>query len=133
MRTLSSLVHALMCLASLGFFQTDNAQNARPAATAQQERKETPPKPVPVEDGKVALDAKNTTIQFVGTHVGPKPDPRIGYFSKFTGELAMHETAKAPESVTVEIETASLVTPIGKLTGHLHSPDFFEVRRYPKA
>jgi polyisoprenoid-binding protein YceI len=122
-----------MCFASLGFFQTDDAQNARPDATAQQERKETPPKPVPVEDGKVALDAKNTTIQFVGTHVGSKPDPRIGYFGKFAGELAVHETAKAPESVTLEIDTASLVTPISKLTGHLQSPDFFEVRRYPKA
>jgi polyisoprenoid-binding protein YceI len=122
-----------MCFASIGFFQADSETTTRPAASARQEAKEVPPTPVPVEDGKVALDAKNTTIQFVGTHVGPKPDPRTGYFSKFSGELAVHETAKAPESVTLEIDTASLVTPIGRLTGHLHSPDFFDVRRYPKA
>jgi polyisoprenoid-binding protein YceI len=79
------------------------------------------------------LNAKTTTIQFVGTHVGDRPDPRTGYFTKFAGELAVDESDKAPESVTLEIETASLVTPIGRLTGHLQSPDFFDVRQFPKA
>ena len=137
MRTLSSLVHALMCFASIGFFQADNTQSTRPAASAQREEqeqeKEAPPKPVAVENGKAELNATNTTIRFVGTHVGAKPDPRTGYFSKFTGELEVHETAQAPQAVSLVIDTSSLVTPIGRLTGHLHSPDFFDVRRYPKA
>jgi polyisoprenoid-binding protein YceI len=88
---------------------------------------------VPIKEGKVDLNARTTTIQFVGTHQGDRPDPRTGYFTKFAGELAVDESAKAPESVTVEIETASLTTPIGRLTGHLQSPDFFDVRQFPKA
>ena len=33
----------------------------------------------------------------------------------------------------MEIDTASLGTEIEKLTNHLKSPDFFEVRKYPTA
>jgi polyisoprenoid-binding protein YceI len=133
MKTLSSLTHAIVCLATLGLYQSDAAQNVQPAAATARQKKEPVPVPVPVNDGKVELSAKNTTIQFVGTHIGARPDPRIGYFTKFAGELAVDDSAKAPEAVTLEIDTASLVTPIGKLTGHLHSPDFFDVRQYPKA
>jgi polyisoprenoid-binding protein YceI len=88
---------------------------------------------VPIKEGKVDLNARTTTIQFVGTHVGDRPDPRTGYFTKFTGELAVDESATIPESVTVEIDTDSLVTPIGRLTNHLKSPDFFAAREFPKA
>lgn len=82
----------------------------------------------PVE---VTLSPDNTLIQFVGTHVGDKPDPRTGKFGKFKG------TAKAADgkltSVAVTIETASLETEIDKLTNHLKNADFFDVRRHPEA
>ncbi|RCS40465.1 YceI family protein [Bremerella cremea] len=82
----------------------------------------------PVE---VTLSPDNTLIQFVGTHVGDKPDPRTGNFGKFKG------TAKANDgkltSVTVAIETASLETEFDKLTNHLKNADFFDVRRHPEA
>jgi polyisoprenoid-binding protein YceI len=133
MQTLSSLSYAVVCLLTLGLYQSDTTQESPQAAPADRAKKEPAPKPVPIDDGKVELNAKNTTIQFVGAHMGERPDPRTGYFTKFAGELAVYESAKAPESVTLEIDTASLVTPIGKLTGHLHSPDFFDVRQYPKA
>ena len=82
----------------------------------------------PVE---VALTPENTLIQFVGTHVGDKPDPRTGKFGKLTGS-AKGADGKLTE-VMVTIDTASLETEIEKLTNHLKSPDFFDVRQHPEA
>lgn len=77
------------------------------------------------------LDGANTTIAFVGTHVGDKPDPRKGRFEKLSGNIAVVSGEIA--AIHVEIETASLNTEIEKLTNHLKSPDFFDVRQFPKA
>jgi polyisoprenoid-binding protein YceI len=101
--------------------------------TEKSTKKEPAPTPVPVEKGKAALTPKNTTIQFVGLHTGDEPNPRTGYFTTFKGQAAFDESTKAPTAAIVEIDTKSLITPIGRLTGHLQSPDFFDVRKYPKA
>lgn len=103
------------------------------AAETVTKEKVLPPAPVPVDAGKVSLAASNTTIQFVGTHVGPEPNPRTGYFTRFKGELVVDEATQAPTAASVHIDTPSLTTPIARLTGHLHSPDFFDVRQFPKA
>ena len=89
--------------------------------------------PVPVAGGKVALAPENTKIVFVGTHAAPKkPDPRTGGFAKFKGEAAVD--GKALKSVSVDIDTTSLWTEIGgRLTDHLKSVDFLEVREHPTA
>jgi polyisoprenoid-binding protein YceI len=90
--------------------------------------------PVPLSGGAATLSPDNTKIQFVGTHSGAKPDPRTGGFAKFKGKAEVDAATKSLKSVSVEIDTASLFTEIGqKLTDHLKSPDFFEVREYPKA
>jgi polyisoprenoid-binding protein YceI len=89
--------------------------------------------PVPMQAGTVRFGPENTKIQFVGTHVGPRPDPRVGGFAKFTGTLTVDPAAKTIQSVSVEIDTNSLFTEIDRLTNHLKSADFFEVRRYPTA
>lgn len=82
----------------------------------------------PVE---VKLTPENTLIQFVGIHKGDKPDPRTGKFGKFNG-LAKAADGKLTE-VTIVIDTPSLETEIEKLTNHLKSPDFFDVRQNPEA
>ena len=90
--------------------------------------------PVALADGVATLSAANTKIQFTGTHSPPKePDPRVGVFGKFQGEAKVDAAAKTLQSVTVEIDTASLTTPIEKLTNHLQSEDFFHVREFPAA
>jgi polyisoprenoid-binding protein YceI len=88
---------------------------------------------VTVESNSVKLSPENTRIQFVGTHVGAKPDPRTGVFAKFSGKVDVDAGKKVLKSVTVDIATESLETPIQKLTNHLRSPDFFDVRTYPSA
>jgi polyisoprenoid-binding protein YceI len=79
------------------------------------------------------LTPLNSKIEFIGTHFGDRPDPRTGGFERFSGEIQVDSAAGAPKSITVEIETDSLWTQISKLTTHLKSVDFFEVRQYPSA
>jgi polyisoprenoid-binding protein YceI len=108
----------------------DALATADPAAATAGEATATP---VPVEDGKAALSAENTKIQFVGTHTGEKPDPRVGGFAQFSGEAVVDSDAKTLQSVTVDIDTTSLFTPFEKLTTHLQSVDFFDVNEHPTA
>ncbi len=89
--------------------------------------------PVPIADGKAILTPDNTSIGFVGTHVGSKPDPRTGGFAQFTGTAEVDTSAKALKSASVEIKTDSLWTQIPPLTSHLKSPDFFDTQKHPTA
>lgn len=86
---------------------------------------------LPTPGGKAALSPANTKIQFVCAHVGSRPDPRKGTFTKFSGQAAVE--GNALRSISFEIDTTTLVTDFDKLTTHLKSPDFFETRRYPTA
>src|SRR6476659_7462485 len=61
---------------------------------------------VPAPNGAAVLTPENTKIQFVCAHVGPKPDPRKGGFSKFIGKAVVD--GKSLKSVSLEIDTASL-------------------------
>ncbi len=107
---------------------TSLAQVAAPPETAS-----VAVKAVPIASGKVTLSPENTLIQFVGTHLGDSPDPRTGNFQKFQGELSVDAKAKTLKSVQVEIDIASLWTPLPPLTTHLNSPDFFDSRQFPTA
>jgi polyisoprenoid-binding protein YceI len=133
----SHLLILTLGLSLVGAAENATAQaTAAPALPTAQDNKEPAPVPVPVKEGKVALTPKNTTIQFVGLHTGPEPNPRTGYFTKFTGGLAIDPATSAPQAALLEIETPSLVTPgrgLERLTGHLRSPDFFDVEQFPKA
>jgi polyisoprenoid-binding protein YceI len=88
---------------------------------------------VALTDGKAQLDPSNTHIGWVGTHTGDNPNPRVGSFEKFQGVAEVDPAAKTLKSLSVEIDTASLKSPIDNLTTHLNSPDFFDTREYPKA
>jgi polyisoprenoid-binding protein YceI len=70
-------------------------------------------------------------IEFVGTKPEGKHD---GGFKSFTVNVApIPKEDLAGCKITVEIDTDSLWADNPKLTAHLKSPDFFEVRKYPKA
>jgi polyisoprenoid-binding protein YceI len=90
-------------------------------------------KPVPVAGGAATISPENSKITFVGTHSGEKPDPRSGGFGKFSGKITVDPTTKSVKSISADIDTTSLYTPIPKLTDHLKTADFFEVREYPAA
>lgn len=77
------------------------------------------------------LTSANTKVEFIGTHTGDKPDPRHGEFKELSGKVVVD--GADVKSIEVEFQTASLETSIEKLTNHLKSPDFFDVRQHPTA
>ncbi|MDB4539526.1 YceI family protein [Saprospiraceae bacterium] len=90
--------------------------------------------PVPLKDDTAKLSPNNTRVEFVGTHEGPKPDPRIGGFEKFSGDLVVNSGGESVKSLMLDFETGSMFTKLGnKLTTHLKSDDFLNVKKYPQA
>jgi polyisoprenoid-binding protein YceI len=82
----------------------------------------------PAEPLKFANSA--STIEFTGTK---KDGMHSGGFRKFTGTIDAPGGDFAKAKVTVDIRTDSLYSDNEKLTGHLKSPDFFDVRNHPTA
>jgi polyisoprenoid-binding protein YceI len=71
-----------------------------------------------------------SSLTFVGAKVTNKHDGALGAF-KGTVDLVDGDLTKS--SAKVEIEMASISADDPKLTGHLKSPDFFDVEKFPKA
>jgi polyisoprenoid-binding protein YceI len=86
---------------------------------------------VSVSGGAATINPQNSRIQFICAHVGAKPDPRKGSFAKFTGKAVVE--GKSLKSISFDIDATSVSTEFEKLTTHLKSPDFFDVRRFPTA
>jgi len=56
-----------------------------------------------------------------------------GGFKTFTGTITLGDAKPEASKVDIEIDTASIFADAEQLTGHLKSPDFFDVATYPKA
>ncbi|HET9959472.1 MAG TPA: YceI family protein [Polyangiaceae bacterium] len=76
-----------------------------------------------------AFSNEGSQLAFVGAKVTGKHD---GSFKAFRGTISVVDNDPAKSTVTVEADSASLDTDTAKLTGHLKSPDFFDVEKYPK-
>jgi polyisoprenoid-binding protein YceI len=81
-------------------------------------------------DVKYALTSDNTTVSFVGKKTGGKHD---GGFKKLTGSATVPDGDLTKLALEVEIDTDSIFSDDAKLTTHLKSPDFFDVKNKPKA
>jgi polyisoprenoid-binding protein YceI len=76
------------------------------------------------------LTDKNTTITFVGTKPGGKHD---GGFKGITGSASAQNNDPTTLKFSVDIDVNSIYTDEPKLTAHLKSPDFFDVKANPKS
>jgi polyisoprenoid-binding protein YceI len=84
----------------------------------------------PVDATTYAFDGKDSKVSFVGAKAIGKHD---GSFGTFTGSIKIPGTDIEKGSVSASIDTASVTSDDEKLTGHLKSPDFFDVEKFPKA
>jgi polyisoprenoid-binding protein YceI len=92
----------------------------------------------PVENATSAPNAANTvtanvikeksSIDFVGAKV---TKDHKGKFNAFDGTITY--AGAIPQGVKFDIDVNSLQTDDAKLDGHLKSPDFFDVAKFPKA
>lgn len=131
------LVAMQPCLAQQATDAPEQEQQTEQRAPEQpktgEQAKSDAPKPVAIEDGIAKLTAKNTKVEFIGTHKGDKPDPRLGGFEKFDGQLQFSEDGKTLKGITVEFQTGSIWTLIPNLTAHLKTADFLDVEKHPTA
>jgi polyisoprenoid-binding protein YceI len=78
--------------------------------------------------GKYTIDPAHTSILFDVNHLGVST--LTGRFNTFEGEIDLNPKGKSTLNVT--IETKSVDTNHEKRDVHLRSPDFFNVKQFPK-
>jgi polyisoprenoid-binding protein YceI len=115
---------------------SQRAATRRPAPGGPQPGKVSPPgdgrqpATVAAPDAPGVLSPGNTKITFVGTKKDGRHD---GGFKTFSGSIVPIQGELTASKITLDIDTQSLWADNPKLTNHLKSPDFFEVKKYPKA
>lgn len=78
---------------------------------------------------KYTADVDKSSIEWVGS----KPDGKHqGGFKKFTATADVNHEQPDSSSLQITIETSSLFADDDRLAAHLKSPDFFNIRKYPK-
>ena len=77
----------------------------------------------------LAINPSNSKIEFVGAKVTAS---HPGGFTDFVGKIDLGDPIEKSQ-IEVTIHTASLYADKEKLTKHLKSPDFFDVRKFPTA
>lgn len=75
------------------------------------------------------IDSAHTVIEFSAKHM--MVTTVKGRFTKFSGKIDLDEANPAASFVDITIDTNSVSTGDEKRDGHLRSPDFFDVERYP--
>ena len=87
------------------------------------------PAAAPVEGATFTI-SDASKIGFTGSKVTGSHD---GGFNAFEGSIVLGEGGPTASSVEVTIDTTSLWSDNDRLTGHLKSPDFFDVENFPTA
>lgn len=75
------------------------------------------------------IDYSHSAIEFKARHM--MISNVKGSFERFNGTVDYDETNPAATRVDIQIEAASIDTNDPKRDGHLRSPDFFDVEKFP--
>jgi polyisoprenoid-binding protein YceI len=78
----------------------------------------------------LTIAPENSKVDFVAAKVTRTHN---GSFKQFGGTIEFINGSVEQSVVSVNIETASIMADDDQLTGHLKTPDFFDVAKYPKA
>lgn len=129
-------IKSIACGLALGLAGCDNpADLSTPARVAEAApvAVESPPANAPDAAATAVaagtpIDAQASKIEFVGSKV---TGSHSGGFKSFTGTVRLEEGEV--RAVRAEIDMDSTFSDNERLTGHLKSPDFFDVAKHPKA
>ena len=97
--------------------------------TANADVKGTVAKTADAATGTKYVFTPDSKIEFTGSKVTGKHD---GGFKTFTGHFTVEDGVPVGNDHKVEIDMNSTFADDEKLTGHLKSPDFFDVAKYPQ-
>lgn len=89
-----------------------------------------PEAPADLGSTTYGIDPEESSIGFVGSKVTGSHD---GGFNEFAGTIELVGDDPTRSTIELVIDTSSLWADNERLTGHLKSPDFFEVETYPEA
>ena len=117
-----------MISATLTYSCADPAANKQKATVANAAPESNAPKSAGVET--LAISPENSKVDFVAAKVTRSHN---GSFKQFAGKIDLAPNNIPDSSVTIDIETSSVVTDEDQLTGHLKTADFFDVAKFPKA
>jgi len=87
--------------------------------------------PALAADSKFELNGENTTIEWVGAK--PDKSEHKGSFKELEGTATVSGQDAKTLKLDLTIKTESITSDNEKLTAHLKAPDFFSVKKYPKA
>ena len=85
---------------------------------------------LPKDAEPLAITAGSSKIEFVGSKV---TGSHTGGFKSFEGTWSLVSAKPEESRIVAEIAMDSTFTDTERLTGHLKSPDFFDVAKFPKS
>jgi polyisoprenoid-binding protein YceI len=118
----------LILIALLTFGCANPAANKPKATVANAAPESGSAKPAGAET--LVISPENSKVEFVAAKVTRSHN---GSFKQFAGTIDLVNNSVEGSRVTIDIETASVVTDEDALTKHLQTPDFFDAAKYPKA
>ena len=124
----NQLILAIIILAALTYSCANPAANKPKATIANAAPESGSAKPANAET--LVISQENSKVEFVAAKVTRSHN---GSFKRFAGAIDLVKNNVEDSRVTIDIETASVVTDEDALTKHLQTPDFFDVAKYPKA
>ena len=127
MRKQLSLI-VLIVVALVTFACADPASDKPKATVSEAQPQSSAQQPAAVET--LVISPENSKIEFVASKVTRSHQ---GSFKKFTGKIELIPNIIPESRVSIDIDTASVETDDPQLTGHLKTPDFFDVAKHPKA
>src|SRR5437016_7645225 len=122
------ILFTVILLTVLSYGCANPAANKPKASVANAAPETNPAKPAGAET--LVISPENSKVEFVAAKVTRSHN---GSFKQFNGTIDLLGNSAEQSRVTIEIETGSVVTDEEQLTGHLKTPDFFDVAKFPKA
>lgn len=119
----------LMIIAALTYGCSDPSANKQKATVGNAQQESNTPKSSGVSE-TLAITPENSKVEFVASKVTRSHN---GSFKQFSGQIDLTPNNIPESRVTIDINTSSVMADDDQLTGHLKTPDFFDVAKFPKA